>query len=574
MYIDSSDATKSEIATMTATAGASTKPVNVEFSDGSRTTYFERLLMRKFRESPVVLSSPSAGPATEEVLSKSPEKGDSKEEEDALELEHTISQYNVFYDAKPKKLERSEVEPDPFDGFNYCSAPSVSRTDGQSNLAIKSATENTSKPALEDFKERTTENSTVVDSSSEPTEQEKDQSTEPVIEKQVTQIIQDSDQPTKSCAESSFKATADPSALNSTKPAAKSSSTPPADHSTKLAAAERVIEPVIPHSGEPTTKKTPSATEKLGVEVHRSDISTTHPSEVEKGKKLAHKSKKGKDPMPAKPEPDLSASVKAAWDTCTGSEHDYQQMSYFFLQSVQSAESQPEPSKPLTTETEQPQGLSSSIFKLGSAVWLPTSSVQSAEPRIATSTDIPSNDTPPLPLDDEIQPLPQESTDDNDHDEIPTPPLEPRPSTRDRYYDDDSDSDSSTAEDERTAFISSRLGMVQDSIHPVEPRPGSSYRELEEDEEKMERDKADCECLDDLACELASTVECEGRLTRCEDELDQSDPEETGGDEIEGSVTPVPGQLAAEEGELDMTKVISEFELYQKELMEQDIDEQ
>ena len=244
---------------------------------------------------------------------------------------------------------------------------------------------------------------------------------------------------------------------------------------------------------------------------------------------------------------DLSSAVKAAWASSVRSSHDSQQMMGFFLHGVKSqtaAELAEPPPAEKAPEQENFQ------FKLGSTLWLPSSS----------STQFP-----------EI----------TDQDPTPPPlPLSARPPTRDCYYDEDSDSDSEGARDEREAFISSRLGMTHDSITQLEglepmtaaARPGSSYQELEEEEEKMERDRADCETLDDLAWELASTIECEGRLTRCEGELEEEEGEEGQLGLTEAGGEPEPGEelYVADVGEVDMTKVISEFELYQQELLEED----
>ena len=82
--------------------------------------------------------------------------------------------------------------------------------------------------------------------------------------------------------------------------------------------------------------------------------------------------------------------------------------------------------------------------------------------------------------------------------------------------------------------------------------------------ERHERDEEDDEALECLAWELASTVECEGRLTRCESEL---------GEDEAISIPPSPQQ--GDEGGFpltDLTQVMSEFELYQQNVMDQDSD--
>lgn len=441
---------------MTATTQANmnpgtTKTLTVEFSHKDRVTYFEKLLLRKYKDSPVVPSQPNGDAEHDAPLELEPGEEDVKVP--------AISQYNVFYDAEPMEFDSGNIQTDPFDDFNFCTAPS--------GVAVEE-----------------------LSSSND------DQLT-----------------------------------------------------STESGVAVAPVESVTETSTEPST-------EEVSVEICKSEGGSQKPTVsnsgdvmLSKGKKCRQKkARKQKQPLSDKrniqdsEQPNLSSSVKAAWASCTRSDHNNRQMASFFLHGVKPTGGQQEEEERLP---EPPSLQDTSQFKLGSAVWLPSSSTQPTEPETALDMDATS---PPLP-----------------------PPS--RTGTRDSYYDDDTDSDSDDAGGDRAAFIISRLdvGVVRDSIQGLEERPGSSYRELEEEEEKMERDKADCECLDDLAWELASTVECEGRLTRCEGELDQ----EQGAD---NSATPVSEQPKEERNtdmeELDMSKVISEFELYQRGLMEEDCDEQ
>ena len=95
--------------------------------------------------------------------------------------------------------------------------------------------------------------------------------------------------------------------------------------------------------------------------------------------------------------------------------------------------------------------------------------------------------------------------------------------------------------------------------------------------ERQERDEEDEEALESLAWELASTVECEGRLTRCQSEMDKLDSEI--GDALSHPSTPTAEQQEPWLGEEDqafvlsnLSQVMSEFELYQQRVMEQDSD--
>ena len=91
--------------------------------------------------------------------------------------------------------------------------------------------------------------------------------------------------------------------------------------------------------------------------------------------------------------------------------------------------------------------------------------------------------------------------------------------------------------------------------------------------ERQEQDEEDDTALENLAWELASTVECEGRLTRCESELVEG--------EGDGDVTTPPSSLGVADDQgpfplTDLSQVMSEFELYmnQQSDVEQNLVEQ
>lgn len=433
--------------------GSKAEKLSVEFSDANKVTYFEKLLLRKFRDSPVFLRTDHSTEGNEDQVVSS------KSEEDDNVNTPTVSQYNLFYDAELMDTEpgSSCVEADTFEAFDFYSAPS--------GIVVEEVPSTTTDQSLCSVEVTPLEPVPVATTSAIPTAREEEGAK---------------------------------SSANSQVPKARNGDSKQAAQKGK---------------------------KKKGQKERKRQVNVQQDSK----------------------QPDFSLAVKAAWSTCTQSDHGQQQMTQFFLHGVKPAEDvdqeMPVP-KPFPTEL-----LDAHQFTLGSAVWLPSSSLQPTDP--GTSPNEPRNETPPL-----------------------APPS--RPATRDYYYDDDTDSDSEDAEYERAAFISSRLGMARDSIQELEPKPEGSYRELEEEEERMERDKADCQCLDELAWELASTVECEGRLTRCEGELDQLDQEEGVDDEVgchSGSATPVhqdAEDIEIPQVDVDTSKVISEFELYQRELMEED----
>lgn len=253
---------------------------------------------------------------------------------------------------------------------------------------------------------------------------------------------------------------------------------------------------------------------------------------------------------------DILASLKLAWSTCSQSGTNNPQLAQFFLHGVN-------PMEMGTTPTQQPlhqqpndQLSTASQFRLGSTIWLPVNSTVEGEIDDVTAQ---SESTEPLTLQSNYEV--SSST---------------RPSTRecrDLYY-DETDSDSEP-EGEREAFICSRLGIVSDSMESEKLRLPS--RQDLEDEEQHERDEADRDALECLAWELASTIDCEGQSSRCETKLDQLDLERDGMESDlvmkwngEEEKTEEEQFYGDEVGEVDMDRVISEFEIHQQELMEQE----
>ena len=217
-------------------------------------------------------------------------------------------------------------------------------------------------------------------------------------------------------------------------------------------------------------------------------------------------------------ESDLEASVKKAW---TQSVSGHTQLSQFFLQGVEPIEAENEEEK-RHVEKNTPFGFCKS--KLSSTVWLPGNSTSEA----LINDDInPATDLPPLMTD--------------------KPLLQNKPN----IYSNDSQSES---------------GDDDCGINELD----LSVSNLE-DGDVCERDEEDDKALDDLAWELASTVECEGRLTRCESELDEED-----GHFSAPPLSPQPGSGETDEPFplTDLSQVMSEFELFmnQQTAMEQDSD--
>jgi hypothetical protein len=249
-------------------------------------------------------------------------------------------------------------------------------------------------------------------------------------------------------------------------------------------------------------------------------------------------------PLPKAPtevtELDIQASVKQAWTNCS----DQTQLTQFFLHGVEVTDDNKVDSdaKSLRAETDQKVTI---VSKLSSTIWLPGNSVCS---NLDASEINPDTDLPPAVI---TRPISQNQC---------PPPLANASPTNDPLP-PPSDSDDEDSE-------------LELSVRNVKEAGG----EIVSATERQERDEQDEEALESLAWELASTVECEGRLTRCQSEMDKLDDEIGGGT---SSPTNLHDQrekeLSNHEEEAgfvlsDLSKVMSEFELYQQRVMEQDSD--
>lgn len=457
---------RTEVATTTQAgrdAESKTK-LNIEFSDRNGVTYFEKLLMRKYRNGSMVHLH-TAGPAERTV---STELQNEDEEESPQPV---ISEYNIFYDSEAMEV----------------------KTEDDSE-AMELTSENVlNKAVFDDFGEHIIPSSVAIEELVPCTNDE-------LISPSDSVETPNEEENPKECSVQKSGQTN----KNSKRPREGGNSS-----NKKLKPDKMMIELLASDHKEKNTEL-----EECGVH---------HCSQA-----------------------DLLESVKSLWANCTQSDHN-QQLMKFFLHRVKPKDSEDVPAtQPPNTEEDTP---APTKFKMGSTMWLPSSSL------LQTTRENPHNVT--------------DDVDDN----TTTTSYTSRPNTgerKDLYY-DDTDSDSEP-ENERREFISSRLGTAS-CMEGGESRATSSLQDLEE-----EREKADNEALQDLACELASTVECEGRLTSCKGDLDQLDLE--GGTEHD-LATPLHSSANEEGqgewssnnvGEVDMAKVVSEFELYQRELIEQESD--
>lgn len=193
---------------------------------------------------------------------------------------------------------------------------------------------------------------------------------------------------------------------------------------------------------------------------------------------------------------DLVTSVQSARLSCTQGNAHNQLLTSFFLHAVRPANSSKEnPEKPsqLLSET---TASGSTMFTLGCSTWVPNSSIAQGNQ-----------------LCDKVK--------DASH----APDHTPR-ECRDACY-DDSTSDSEQ-ENEQELFLSSRPGTVHKSMgSDRDSRVAGFYEDLEREEEEMERDKADCDALESLACELHVSSVLDGWLTatsqREQQELDEKE---------------------------------------------------
>ena len=203
---------------------------------------------------------------------------------------------------------------------------------------------------------------------------------------------------------------------------------------------------------------------------------------------------------------DIFASVKKAWTQHS----DLVQLSKFFLQGVESKDIT-NVAEPRRVEKQKTFVFSKS--RLSSTVWLPGNSTSEA---LVHVTIDPATDLPPLVN-------------------------EPRPQNQPMLCSSNDSQSESNDED----------------IHDL----ALSVSNIEDFDiwERQKRDEEDDTALENLAWELASTVECEGRLTRCESELVEGEGDV---DATALSSSPV---VADDQGAFpltDLSQVMSEFELY------------
>lgn len=227
-------------------------------------------------------------------------------------------------------------------------------------------------------------------------------------------------------------------------------------------------------------------------------------------------------------ESDIQASVKKAWTNCS----EQTQLTQFFLHGVEVADNKVDSeAKSQRTETGYQKV---TVSKLSSTIWLPGNSVCSMNANLESLEINPATDLPPMMSGPKSQ--------------NQSPPLA-----------------SANSKDPPSESDNEDLAELELSVSNVEE--GEIWAE------RQERDEEDEEALESLAWELASTMECEGRLTRCQSEMDKLD------NEIRGAscspATPQQEQELEEEEAFvlsDLSKVMSKFELYQQSIMEQDSD--
>ena len=230
----------------------------------------------------------------------------------------------------------------------------------------------------------------------------------------------------------------------------------------------------------------------------------------------------------------LSASVENAWSAAkqTPPVRKESELSQFFLSGGVDSTQWEEPH----TDHTPIQG-QSSIPSLTSTIWLPGNSIPGNTESQQQQLIILATDLPP----------PGGTCHSNTENPGSTSPT-------DNY---DSHESSSGAEEEEEE---EEGGVV---------RWQEEGRGHEEEEEEELRDLEDTEALETLAWELASTISETGRLTRCDDHcLDDDGVSDSEDDESEPLSAELPGELGVE----GMRKVMSEFELYQRRLMDDEQD--
>ena len=238
-------------------------------------------------------------------------------------------------------------------------------------------------------------------------------------------------------------------------------------------------------------------------------------------------------------EADLVRSVQVAWLKCDQESSRSQTLSAFFLHGVDPTSDHSDNAiKPFNLNT----GTTQTTFKLGKSTWAPdVGTLEENKPLNAAHTSkLPSGNNRP----------------------------DTKSEYRDPYYDDDgSDSE---PENEREEFICSRLGHVPESteLGRVSRASTSNDHDLgkeEEDEEQLEWEQADYDALENLTSELrASTANSERSMTASR--LEEEEETEQGGEESDEMLGDSFGE------DLDMSRIQSDFDLFQRKLLDQDSD--
>ena len=226
-------------------------------------------------------------------------------------------------------------------------------------------------------------------------------------------------------------------------------------------------------------------------------------------------------------ESDIQSSVKKAWSNCS----EQPQLTRFFLQGVEADDNKVDrKAKSQAAET----AYKVTVSKLSSTIWLPGNSVSSTNTNLDAFEINPATDLPPAETHRPKSPN-------------QSPPLAGPPNS--------GDAPASESDNEELAELELSVSNVEEGEITWT--------------ERQERDEQDEETLESLAWELASTVECEGRLTRCQSEMDKLDSE------IGDASSQREQGLGGEEEAFvlsDLSQVMSEFELHQQSVMEQDSD--
>ena len=219
---------------------------------------------------------------------------------------------------------------------------------------------------------------------------------------------------------------------------------------------------------------------------------------------------------------EVEKSVRIAWKQC--STNQTKPLSQFFLQGVESGDNNtPITPKDITSK----KGLCTMVrmVSLSSTIWLPGNSSTARTNQINPATDVPPLMFKPHPQTTPTHPHESQSESDDDYDSI--------------------------------TELEASVSTIEDSDIW--------------DSERRERDEEDDQALENLAWELASTIESEGRLTRCESEIHGEEGE------VYTSTTPTPQLEGGDDTTphlTDLSQVMSEFELYmhQQTDMEQESD--